>query len=296
MINLYKLLWVEDRMVALEDRATGVQDRQLKQKKLLEEQIGSVHQQLEDQTGHLTEQLDLLKSSLEVPQKLIDEFFEWRASNRIPENPLVSVVVATYNRAELLAERCVSSVLNQTYENLELIVVGDNCTDDTEEVMAGIEDPRLRFVNLPEHDEYPADPSRWWMVAGTPPTNKGLSMAQGDFIAHLDDDDEYLPDRLEKLVGFAAENDCDFVWHPFWWEDKDEEWHVWEASEFAEGQVTNASVFYRSWFKRFESEINAYRLREPGDWNRFRKIKYLDPTYMRYPEPLSKHYRERNRE
>ena len=112
----------------------------------------------------------------------------------------------------------------------------------------------------------------------------------------LDHDDEYLPDRLEKLVGFATKNDCDFVWHPFWWEDEEGHWQLWEAPSFSYRQVTNASVLYRSWFKRFKSDMDAHRLVEPGDWNRFRKIKYLDPVSMRYPEPLSCHYRERDRE
>lgn len=162
--------------------------------------------------------------------------------------------------------------------------------------MSRIDDPRLEFVNLSERSEYPKDSGLQWMVAGTRPTNKALSMAQGDFIAHLDDDDEYLPERLKKLISFATENGCDFVWHPFWWEKEDTNWQVWEAKEFAYGEVTNASVLYRSWFKRFESDINAHRLVEPGDWNRFRKMKYVNPVSMRYPEPLSRHYRERSRD
>jgi len=109
------------------------------------------------------------------------------------------------------------------------------------------------------------------------------------------DDDEYLPDRLQRLMEFSIENDCDFVWHPFWWEGDTGDWRLHEAREFAYGQVTNLSVFYRAWFARFESNIHAHRLQEPGDWNRLRKIKYVNPVCMRYPEPLSKHYRERSR-
>lgn len=241
----------------------------------------------------LTAQLDNLKSSREVSGELIEEFHQWKAQNQIPDHPLITVVVATYNRAELLLERCVPSVLGQTYENLELIVVGDGCTDETEKNMQTIKDPRLRFVNLPERGQYPKDPRRRWMVAGTPAMNKGLSMAGGDFITHLDDDDEYVPDRLEKLTRFAAENECDFVWHPFWAEREDGVWKVNRALRFTHFQVTTSSVFYRSWFKKIPWDMQAYLLNEPGDWNRLRKIRYFRPVSMRYPEPLLKHYREK---
>jgi glycosyltransferase involved in cell wall biosynthesis len=206
---------------------------------------------------------------------------------------LVTVAVATYNRARLLTERCIPSVLGQTYDNLELIVVGDGCTDETEEVMPEIRDPRLTFVNLPERGSYPADPVRRWMVAGTQALNKAMSMARGDFVTHLDDD-EYMPDRLEKLVEFAIDNRCDFVWHPCWSEDQEGNWKSIEAPHFVHSHVTTSSVFYRSWFTRIEWNVDAHLLMEPGDWNRFRRIKYIDPVMMRYPEPLLKHYRQMN--
>jgi hypothetical protein len=280
--TLHRTAQFTKRVSSLEDRVDHLQSR-----------VATLHR-----TTQLTErymdQTDLLKSSLEVPEEFIDEFREWKARNPVPERPLVTVIVATYNRARLLTERCIPSVLNQTYGDLELIVVGDGCTDETEEAVAEIRDPRLRFVNLPERGSYPADPTRRWMVAGTPAMNKGLSMAEGDYITHLDDDDEYLPNRLERLVRFAAENECDFVWHPFWWEDAEGHWRVNEASDFRFARITTSSAFYRSWFKKITWDIRAHRLMEPGDWNRFRRIKYIGPVSMRYPEPLLRHYREKN--
>ena len=240
-------------------------------------------------------EFDMLKSSIDVPPGTVDEFHAWKASNPIPERPLVTVTVSTYNRARLLTERCIPSILQQTYDKLELVVVGDHCTDDTAEAVARIDDPRLRFFNLPERPVYPTDPERRWMVAGTCATNQAYSMANGDFVTHLDDDDAYLPDRIEKLVAFAVEQQCDLVWHPFWWEQADGNWLLWESPAFEFAQVTNASVFYRSWFLRFESKLDSHLLLEPGDWNRFRKIKYLHPVMKRYPEPLLRHYREGTR-
>lgn len=258
----------------------------------LENAVQVGNKAVQDQIAYLSDQLDMLKSSLDVPASYIEEFAEWRAGNPIPERPLVSVTVATYNRARLLTERCIPSVLGQTYDNLELVVVGDGCTDETEELVSRIRDPRLKFVNLPRRSTYPVNPRRRWMVAGTTPFNKTLSMSKGYFLTHLDDDDEYAPDRLEKLVELALQHDCDIVWHPFWWEDvNSDSWTVLEATDFVHGQITNASVLYRSWFARFESEIDAHRLHEPGDWNRYRRMKYLDPVLMRHPKPLLRKYR-----
>lgn len=242
----------------------------------------------------LHDELDALKSSLDVPQELVDEFQDWKSRHPIPEEPLVSVTVTTYNRARLLMERCIPSILGQTYHKLELIIVGDGCTDETEEVVSRIEDQRVRFFNLPERGSYPIDDLRRWMVAGTFAGNKACSMVQGDYLTHLDDDDEYTPDRLAKLVDFAVTNQCDFVWHPFWREMNDGRWVLNEARSVTLGQITNSSVLYRSWFKKIESNINAHRLMEPGDWNRYRRIKYIGPVAMRFPEPLLKHYLERN--
>jgi glycosyltransferase involved in cell wall biosynthesis len=131
------------------------------------------------------------------------------------------------------------------------------------------------------------------MVAGTSAVNKTLARARGELITHLDDDDEYPPERLEKLVSFVRANDCDLVWHPFWYEDADGRWRLNEAAEFAFSRVTTSSVLYRSWFKKIRWDIDAHRLMEPGDWNRFRRLRYLGAVCMRFPEPMLRHYRER---
>ena len=315
LVNLYKLAWAGDRLDALETQLNLVREEldaanaragsatrelqsQIDQGRGDSARLGETMYQMASQTGTqlriLRRDQDTLKSSLEVPQETVDDFFAWKSQNPIPAHPLVTVIVATYNRSRPLTERCLPSILGQTYDNLELIVVGDACTDDTEELVSQIKDPRLKFHNLPERGRYPSDPIRRWMVAGIAPTNEALSMAKGDFITHLDDDDEYVPDRLEKLVKFAADNQCDFVWHPFWWEQNDGSWIINQAVEIAHGEITSGSVLYRRWFKNVQGKIDAYRLMEPADWNRYRRMRYFGPVAMRYPEPLLRHYRERN--
>jgi len=245
----------------------------------------------------VTYKLTRVRQTLSIPDRiralpLAAEFHSWKSRNPVPEEPLVSVCVATYNRARLLTERCIPSVLKQSYARLELIIVGDGCTDETERAIARIAEPRLTFVNLPERGPYPADPTLRWMVAGSPAMNRAMSLARGQYITHLDDDDEYTEDRLEKLTSFAIRHACDFVWHPFWREGLHGQWELVDAPRFAHGWVTTSSVLYRSWFTNIRWDVEAYRRREPGDWNRFRRITYISPVLMRYPEPLLKHYRE----
>ena len=82
------------------------------------------------------------------------------------EEPLISVTIATYNRGRLLVERTLPSVLCQTYQNFEIVVVGDHCADDTSRLIAEIKDPRIRFHNLPERPWYPDDKKERWRIAG----------------------------------------------------------------------------------------------------------------------------------
>lgn len=254
--------------------------------------FNAVIQDLCNQTVRLNYELEALKCSLQVDPELLDDFEEWKASTPIPSEPLVSVCVATYNRPHLLATRCLRSICEQSYRKLQIVVVGDGSSIETRQAVEKIGDPRIDFYNLPQRGHYPQNAHRRWMVAGTPAINEALRRARGDYITHLDDDDEYLPGRIESLVAFAQQTKADFIWHPFWY-DSDQGWIVLACELMMCGSVTTSSVFYRSWFKKIEWDLGAHRLLEPGDWNRFRRFKYFEPLMARYPEPLLRHYRER---
>jgi glycosyltransferase involved in cell wall biosynthesis len=217
---------------------------------------------------------------------------EYLAAYEDPD-PLVSVCIGTYNRGRLLTERAIPSVLAQTHRNVEVIVVGDCCTDDTAERISHIRDDRLRFVNLPERGRYPEEPYLRWMVAGTVPFNHALSLTRGQFVTHLDDDDEYLPDRVARLLTYIRETRADLVFHPFYAETPQGNWTINPAAEFFRAQVTTSSTFYHRWFARIRWDLHAYLLQEEGDWNRHRKIVYLGARIERYSEPLLRHYKER---
>lgn len=114
--------------------------------------------------------------------------------------PKISVITATYNRSEVL-RWAVSCVLAQTFQDWELIVVGDACTDDTAALMAGFEDPRIRFVNLPEN-----------FGEQSGPNNHGLGLARGEWIAYLNHDDLWFADHLETLLGRMQAEAADLIY------------------------------------------------------------------------------------
>lgn len=208
-------------------------------------------------------------------------------------DPLVSICIATYNRGRLVAERSVASALAQTHRNVEVVVIGDHCTDDTAERMAAITDPRLRFTNLPERGRYPENPQHRWMVAGTTPMNHALSLARGQWVTHLDDDDEHAPTRVAALLDFVRATRAELAWHPFRSEFPDG-WRINDAPAFARGAVTTSSIFYHKWLKRIAWDIEAWKTETPGDWHRLQRIRLLGPRMRRHPEPLLDHYLEQS--
>jgi glycosyltransferase involved in cell wall biosynthesis len=105
--------------------------------------------------------------------------------------PLISVIIPTRHRAKLVL-RAIDSVVNQTFRDLELIVVVDGPDDETVAAVRSVSDPRLRMVINP----------RSLTAAGA--RNVGADLAIGDWIAFLDDDDEWLPDKLERQMNLAS--------------------------------------------------------------------------------------------
>jgi hypothetical protein len=114
--------------------------------------------------------------------------------------PLVSVVIPTYANYELLRARALPSVLAQSYQNFEVVVVGDHAPDAAREAVESFDDPRLSYYNLPYRGPYPVQPAARWFVVGTPPFNEASHRASGRWLAPLDDDDAFRPRHLEQLL------------------------------------------------------------------------------------------------
>lgn len=113
------------------------------------------------------------------------------------DSPTVSVIIPTYNRTSLLIE-AVQSVLSQSYNDLECIIVDDGSEEDTASVIDQSIDPRIKYV---EHNQN---------KGASAARNTGIEQAQGEFIAFLDDDDEWMPEKLEKQVELMRRRSDDF--------------------------------------------------------------------------------------
>jgi glycosyltransferase involved in cell wall biosynthesis len=205
------------------------------------------------------------------------------------EEPLVTVRIATYNRGPLIVERAIESVLNQSYKNLEILVVGDACDEATSEAVQNVRDDRLCFVNLPTRGIYPEPRTARHQVAGTHPMNAALVLARGRWIAPCDDDDSFTPTHVERLLTHAIENRLEMAWSRTAMR-KGDSWRVTSSSELKVGHIGHGSVLYSLGLRFFRHSNTSWKLGEPGDWNLWRRMRdagvrigFLDElTYLHY--------------
>jgi glycosyltransferase involved in cell wall biosynthesis len=113
------------------------------------------------------------------------------------EAPLVSVVIATYNWSSVL-RHSIRSALAQTYPRVEVVVVGDGCSDDSEAVASSFADPRVRWHNLPSNSG-----------SQSAPNNAGIGLARGEYVAYLGHDDVWLPSHLSLVMAALARERAD---------------------------------------------------------------------------------------
>jgi len=106
---------------------------------------------------------------------------------------LVSVIIPTYNRADIITE-AINTVLEQTYQNFEIIVIDDGSTDNTCEVIKNIDDSRIQYI----YQENSGRPSL--------ARNTGIKISIGEYIAFLDSDDLWHREKLEKQIDILDNN------------------------------------------------------------------------------------------
>ena len=116
---------------------------------------------------------------------------------------LVSIVLPTYNRAHLLGH-AIRSVLAQTHRNLELIVVDDNSSDGTPDVVRAFDDPRIRYVRNDANLKLPRG------------LNKGFALSSGNFLTWTSDDNLYAVNAIERMVAVLRGGSCDFVFADYY--------------------------------------------------------------------------------
>lgn len=118
---------------------------------------------------------------------------QWGGIKMGESTPLVSVIMPTYND-EKYVKAAIESILEQTLDDLELIIVNDGSTDRTREVIVQITDPRIKFIDNRENRGRPYA------------RNCGLEIAKGKYIAVMDADDIALPDKLSKQYRYMEDN------------------------------------------------------------------------------------------
>ncbi len=124
-------------------------------------------------------------------------------SSETPEQPLVSIVLPTYKRAHVLPH-AIRSVLSQTYENLELIIVDDNSPDDTAAVVKSFDDARIRYVKNDPNLKLPRA------------LNRGFSLAKGAYLTWTSDDNVFADNAIQKMVDALQAKNCEFVYADYY--------------------------------------------------------------------------------
>jgi hypothetical protein len=251
------------------------------------------------QSTLLTARLDLLESRLKeleagLPARvssalaglefLVDEvprgrrqLAALRASSAYQEaftdpHPLVSIVISTWDRAESLTTVAIPSVLAQTYENVEVVVVGDNSAPELCEAVAAIEDPRVRFHNLTIRGPYEEDTFRAWCGSGVPPMNAALACARGRWIGFLGDDDSFSPTQVERLLAFAQARRLEFVYGWYRFLDPDGGRRLVGSFPPQLGDVGLQPSLWHGGLRFLQFELAHATLAIPNDWGMIRRM------------------------
>lgn len=185
----------------------------------------------------------------------------------------VSALLSTYNRNELLIERSLRSVLNQSHPVSEIHIVADGMVDpewsDLRARLIALCDDRI-FLHRVPRQRYPEDPGQRWCVLGLNARNYALDCARGEWVAPLDDDDEWTPDHVEVLLSAVRGKGVDFAYgnSQYHWPDE----HFQQAGRWPPGMgaFCDGSQLYRNGMGyRYDPECITRGLPEDGDlWER----------------------------
>lgn len=227
---------------------------------------------------------------------LIGRLLDNKKSN---DSKLVSVLIPTYNRCEILLQRSLKSVLSQTYKNIEIIIVDDGSNDNTYETLIALKNPKIKVLkNSRSSYRYPNKALYHWFAGGVSALNYGLKYCKGYYIARIDDDDIWTETHVEKLMNFLEETDSEFVYsHILAKMSNDEEEQIITNSPDPLGNT--CTWFFKSYLKNFKINIHCWRKKNNRVFdvdvhNRFFKsgvkINYLDEVTAIYlPRPGEKY-------
>lgn len=145
----------------------------------------------------------------------------------------VTVVIPTFNYAAVLPYS-IASALGQSHPPLEVLVVGDGCTDNSAEVVAGLGDDRVRFINLEQR-----------VGSQSGPNNEGIRQAAGLVVAYLGHDDLWFPGHLHHIADAVADG-ADFVYDRALFVNADGTFHVWPRMTGVSGPAAGSLAHRRA--------------------------------------------------
>ena len=204
------------------------------------------------------------RRQLTKARKNYDNCMTWRCINY----QYVYAYTPTYNRREILFTRAIPTVEAQTHRQLSHFVVDDGSTDDTMEwiMNRGVNDEN-RVIYLPSKRRlnYPQTPEGRWLCGPVNPANTFLKFLQFklDWIARLDDDDEWCPTHLEECIDYAIKNNLEFV-SAYSEEERNGEKRIVKEDASLPGIGATQTWVYRSYLSFFRYDKSCWR----KAWNR----------------------------
>jgi glycosyltransferase involved in cell wall biosynthesis len=203
---------------------------------------------------------------------------------------LVSVCIPTYTNVSDLIERSIPSVLAQEYENIEIIVVGDNAPPETGMALAKLDDPRIRYENLSIRGPYPETPPQSWMVSGTGAINRALQLARGAWIAVNDDDDALRPHHISTLLRVAQGFRDEVVYGRLARHAPDGSHELGGVfPPVSHGFGWQLALQHRA-MRLFEYKLSAALFGNPGDWDRARRMLRAGVRFRMIDEVVMDYY------
>lgn len=200
------------------------------------------------------------------------------APSEASEVPFIDICLPTFNRRDLLLERALPSILAQDYPYFRVFVMVHGSTDGTAEAVSQQyrREPRVKVLMVRRRRfAYPPTAENHWLVGPTDPLNAFLArgaVTSATWFARLDDDDEWTPDHLSRLLAFAEEGDYEFVSslasvnenlvQPYLYPDGGQASSVWQGNAGLVGGC--ATWLYRTYLHFFHYNVHAWR----KTWNR----------------------------
>ena len=204
------------------------------------------------------------------------------------KKPLVSIVIPAYN-VESYIKNAIESALNQTYKNIEIIVIDDGSTDSLKKAL----EPYLKSKKI----KYIYQENKG--LAGA--RNTGIKNARGEYIALLDSDDEFLPEKIERQIAYLENHpECDICYCDLWHFYEEEPGRLLKLNyKYYSGEDTFPKlleknfinpltvVLRRSIIERYGYFDEKYRRSE--DWELWLRLSYQGVQFCVLPEILAKH-------